>query len=208
MTASGEFDPHTFYTETIPTAFNRTLELQAKESPAKLRVYEDMIAVNATIHVELQSAEPQHFFLNIAAGRMAAGDSPDREPFLTVALDPRSLQRIARETSDSLTALLGALAGLGADMKLTGKRVRDLAEVAGFIRFEVTGEDGFSILTGFGSEPAKQQPDATIRMDPESYRALREGRLDPQTAFLEDAIHTEGDMEKVMRLALAAVAPD
>ena len=100
------------------------------------------------------------------------------------------------------------MAGLGAEMKLTGKRVRDLAEVGGLLRFEVAGDAGFSILTGFGGETSGRDPDATIRMDFASYRALREGRLDPQTAFLEDAIQTEGDMQKVMQLALAAVAPD
>ena len=45
-------------------------------------------------------------------------------------------------------------------------------------------------------------------MSETSYRELRAGKLDPQTAFLDDAIHAEGDMQKVMQLAFAAVAPD
>ena len=61
---------------------------------------------------------------------------------------------------------------------------------------------------GFGAKPPNEEPDATIRMSAESYRALREGRLDPQSAFLDDAIQAEGDMQKVMQLAFAAVAPD
>lgn len=208
MNPPGEVDPHAYYTEAIPAAFNRTLALQPKQTSEERRVYEDMLAVNATIHVEVRSETTQHYFLNIAAGRMTAGDSPSHSPFLTVALDPRSLQQVARETGASITALLGAVAGLGGEMRLTGKRVRDLAEVAGFIRFEVAGDAGFSVLTGFGAVPPGPEPDATIRMDRASYCALREGHLDPQAAFLEDAIHTEGDMQKVMQLALAAVAPD
>jgi hypothetical protein len=204
----GGVDPRTYYTETIPAAFNRTLERQSNGSAETLRVYEDMLAVNATIHVEVCSEPAQHYFLNIAAGRMSAGNSASHTPFLTVVLDRESVEQVARETGDSITALLGAVAGLGADMKLTGKRVRDLAEVEGLIRFEVAGDAGFSVLTGFGVEPPRPKPDATIRMDFASYRALREGRLDPQAAFLEDAIHTEGDMQKVMQLAMAAVAPD
>jgi hypothetical protein len=208
MNAPITVDPDVYYTETIPEAFNRTLELQPRESASELRVFEDMLAVNATIHVEVRSENVRHYFLNIAAGRMTAGDSPSHEPFLTVVLDPQSLAQVARETGNSITALLGAVAGLGADMKLTGKRVRDLAEVSGLIRFEVAGDEGFSVLTGFGVESLQREADATIRMDFASYRALREGRLDPQAAFLEDAIHTEGDMQKVMQIALAAVAPD
>lgn len=204
----GAVDPHTYYTETIPAAFNRTLERQSNESPEERRVYEDMIAVNASIHVEVRSGESQHFFLNIAGGRMASGETPNHEPFLTVTLDYESLQHMANETGDSLTALLGALAGLGADMKLTGKRVRDLEEVGGVVRFEIAGDTGFSVLTGFGTDAPPDEPDASIRMSSEIYRALREGRLDPQTAFLDDAIHAEGDMQKVMQLAFAAVAPD
>jgi hypothetical protein len=204
---SDAIDPRTYYTESIPAAFNRTLELQSKQSPEERRVYEDMIGVHASIHVEVRSAKSQHFYLNITAGRMAPGDAPSHEPFLTVILDRESVERVAQETGDSLTALLGALAGLDTDMKLTGKRVRDLAEVAGVIRFEVTGDAGFSVLTGLGAA-ARDEPDATIRMSVESYRELREGKLDLQSAFLDDAIHAEGDMQKVMQLAFAAVAPD
>jgi hypothetical protein len=93
-------------------------------------------------------------------------------------------------------------------MKLTRKRVRDLKMVSGLIRFEVTGAAGFTFLTHFGGGLVQPQPDAVIRMPEASYRDLRAGRLDPQTAFLEDAIHAEGDMQKVMQLAFAAVAPD
>jgi putative sterol carrier protein len=84
----------------------------------------------------------------------------------------------------------------------------DMEAIEGLIRFEVTGENGFSLLTHFGTGPLPAEPDATIRMAETSYRDLRAGRLDPQTAFLEDEIDAEGDMQKVMQLAFAAAAPD
>jgi predicted lipid carrier protein YhbT len=93
-------------------------------------------------------------------------------------------------------------------MKLTRKRMLEMEAVDGLIRFEVTGEGGFSLLTRFGAGPPPAEPDATIRMDEAVYRALRAGHLDPQSAFLEDTIRAEGDMQKVMQLAFAAVAPD
>jgi hypothetical protein len=119
-----------------------------------------------------------------------------------------AFRRLARETGDSPTALLGALAGLAGDMKLTRKRMLDMEAVQGLIRFEVTGENGFSILTHFGSGPLPAEPDASIRVGEETYRELHAGRLDPQSAFLDDSIHVEGDMQKAIALAFAAVAPD
>jgi hypothetical protein len=208
MSADAGPEPHAYYTRTIPEQFNRMLEEQSRAGEAGQRVYAEMRAVNASIQVEVRGATPGRFFLNIEAGRMAAGDAPSVEPFLSVTLELASFRRLAREAGESLTALLGALAGLGGDMKLTRKRVRDLEAVAGLIRFEVTGEAGFTLLTRFGAPAPRDEPDAVIRMSESSYRDLRSGRLDPQIAFLEDAIHAEGDMQKVMQLAFATVAPD
>lgn len=201
-------DPHSYYTRVIPAQFNRMLEAQSERGEAGSDVYRDMLAVNESIHVEIRGDDSQHFYLNIEAGRMAPGDAPEHEPFVHLTLDTGSFGQLAREAGESLTGLLGALAGLGGEMKLTRKRVRDLTMVAGLIRFEVTGEAGFSLLTAFGSDSDRSDPDAVIRMSAASYRDLRSGKLDPQTAFLEDDIHAEGDMQKVMQLAFAAVAPD
>jgi hypothetical protein len=201
-------DPHTFYTRKIPGEFNRVLDEQAARGGEGHRVHEDMVAVNGTIRVDIRGDDSVTFFLNIAAGRMTPGDAPSHAPFLTLIQDMRAFRRLAREVGDSPTALLGALAGLASDMKLTRKRMLDIEAVKGLIRFEVTGEDGFSILTHFGAGPLPAEPDASIRVGEETYRELHAGRLDPQSAFLNDTIHAEGDMQKVMQLAFAAVAPD
>ena len=201
-------DPHHYYTQEIPAQFNRMLEMQSERGEAGRGTYEGMLAVNESIHVEIHGDDSQHFYLNIEAGRMAASDAPEHEPFVHLCLDTASFGQLAREAGESLTGLLGALAGLGGEMRLTRKRVRDLKMVAGLIRFNVTGEPGFSLLTGFGISPGLSEPDAVIQMSETSYRELRTGKLDPQTAFLEDDIHAEGDVQKVMQLAIAAVAPD
>jgi hypothetical protein len=201
-------DPHAFYTRKIPGDFNRMLDEQAVRGEEGNRVHEDMLAVNGTIRVDIGGDDAATFFLNIAAGRMTPGDAPRHTPFLTLIQDMRAFRRLAREAGDSLTALLGALAGLAGDMKLTRKRMLDMEAVQGLIRFEVTGEDGFSILTHFGAGPLPAEPDASIRVGEETYRELHAGRLDPQSAFLDDTICAEGDMQKVMQLAFAAVAPD
>jgi hypothetical protein len=201
-------DPRRYFRETIPAAFDRALDAQPRESDEDRAVHTDMVAVNASIRVDLLGDDAATCFLDVAEGRMSAADAPRHEPFLTVALDDASFQRLAREAGDSITALLGAVAGLGREMRLTAKRVRDLAAVDAAIRIEVEGETGFGVTLGLGEQAAVDAPDATLRMDAASYAALRAGTLDPEQAFLEDAVDTEGDLEKLFALALAAVAPD
>lgn len=201
-------DPQAFYTTTIPEDFNRGLDEQAALGVAGRRVFDAMRALSATIRIDLVGVHPTTIYLNIENGRMSAGERARYEPFIRLIQDDTALGRLMREADGSLTALLGALAGLGGEMKLTRKRMLDLEAVDGLIRFEVTGDGGFTLLTHFGTREMPAAPDAVIRMSEDSYAAMRSGRIDPQTAFLDDAIQTEGDMQKVMQVAFAVVAPD
>jgi hypothetical protein len=201
-------DPRVFYTKTIPEDFNRSLDAQAALGESGRRVHEAMCALSATIRVDLVGDAAATVYLNIENGRMQAGDRPSHAPFARIVQDDTALRRLARETGGSLTALLGALAGLGGEMKLTRKRMLDLEAVDGLIHFEVAGDDGFVLLSHFGTGEMPATPDALIRMDEASYADMRAGRVDPQTAFLDDSIRTEGDMQKIMQVAFALVAPD
>ncbi|MFQ5418314.1 MAG: SCP2 sterol-binding domain-containing protein [Myxococcota bacterium] len=208
MSVDDRPDPQAFYTRKIPDDFNRMLEAQRALGEAGRAVFDAMRAVNATICVEVAGDPPTRVFLDITDGVMAVAATPAHPPFLTVIQDAASFAGLVGETGESLTALLGAMAGLGGDLKLTRKRVRDMEAVDGLIRFEVTGEGGFVLLTQFGAGQRPAQPHATIRVDAEAYALLRHGRLDPQDAFLDGRIDAEGEMDKVMQLAFAAVAPD
>ena len=207
---SDEFatDPRTFYNETIPHDFNRGLDEQAALGDAGRRVLEAMRALSATVRIDLVGHDPATIYLNIENGCMSAGEQANHAPFIRLIQDGATLRWLMRETDGSLTALLGALAGLGGEMKLTRKRMLDLEAVDGLIRFEVTGDRGFTLLTHFGTREMPAEPDAVIRMSEESYAEMRSGRIDPQTAFLDDGIQTEGDLQKVMQVAFAVVAPD
>jgi hypothetical protein len=201
-------DAHEFYTRTIPDDFNRSLDAQAALGDAGGRVHAAMSALSGTLRIDLVGDAPATVYLNIENGRMRADAEPSHTPFLRVVQDEAARRRLARETDGSLTALLGALAGLGSEMKLTHKRMLDFEAVDGLVRFEVTGDDGFALLAHFGTNDMPARPDAVIRMDEASYAAMRAGEIDPQTAFLDDAIQTEGDMQKIMQVAFAVVAPD
>jgi hypothetical protein len=167
-----------------------------------------MVAVDATIRVEVEGEGGGTFHLNIERGRMSAADEPAHPPFLTLFQDRRAFERIAREAGDSAMALLGGLSGLAGEMKLTRARIDNLAFVNGLIHFEVTGDDGFVLRTHFGTDPVPPEPQTRIRVDEAAYRDLRSGELDPQSAFMSQQIVVEGDMQMAMQLALAAIAPD
>jgi hypothetical protein len=139
---------------------------------------------------------------------MQASELPARPPFLVLMQDRRAFERIAREAGDSAMALLGGLSGLAGEMRLTRARVDNLALVDGLVQFEVTGANGFVLLTHFGAGPIPEAPNTRIRVDETAYQDLRSGKLDPQAAFMNQQIVVEGDMQRAMQLALAAIAPD
>ena len=122
--------------------------------------------------------------------------------------DRKAFGRIVEESSDSALAMLGGLSGLAGELKLTTSRMALLEGVLGTLHFEVTGDDGFALLTHFGPEPIPDEPTTSIRVSPEGYEELKSGALDPQNAFLTGRIVVEGDMQLAMQLALAALTPD
>jgi hypothetical protein len=199
-------DPETFYREWIPAQFNRGLAAQAAQGEVGKRVHAAMRAVSGTIRVDVEGQGT--WFLNIREGQMSAGASASHAPFLTLIQDAAAFERIASEAGDSALALLGGLSGLAGEMKLTRARVEMLAEIDGLVLFEVSGPRGFALRTHFGPGPVPAAPATTIRMDEATYRDLRSGKLDPQTAFMTQQVVIEGDMRLAMLLALAAVAPD
>jgi len=208
MTQAPAASHRAFYEDQIPRDFNEMLEKQRSLGELGQRLYREMAGVNATICVEVRGEAAEVFMLNIEGGRMRASDRATHPPFLTLIQDEAAFRRLEQETRGSFAALLGALAGLGAEMKLTRKRVIDLEAVNGVIRFQVVGREGFSITTRFGASTASTEPDAAIRVDGQAYADLRAGRVDPQSAFLDGRIEVDGDMEKVMQLAFSAVSPD
>ena len=72
----------------------------------------------------------------------------------------------------------------------------------------MTGDDPWSLLIHFGTEPFPEEPTTSITVDERAYADLRSGSLDPQSAFLNGQIKIEGDMQLAMQLALAAISPD
>jgi hypothetical protein len=147
-------------------------------------------------------------FYDIDRGEMRTVERPTHAPFLILGHVLDDFAAIRRECGDSLLGFLGALAGLGEEMRLTSQRVRSLRDLHGSLVFERVGPDGFTLFVSLGIESPEPEPRTTIRINEKIYASLRRGDLDPQDAFLDGLIDVEGDMEMALGLALAALSPD
>jgi hypothetical protein len=201
-------EPSRYFSETIPLQFNAALEAQERLGESGRELYQAMREVEATLCVEVSGEGGGRFFLNIRDGRMSAGEAPALPPFLTIRQDRPGFERLALEAGDSALALLGGLSGLSGELRLTRKRVESFGQLKGALRFAVSGERGFDLITHFGPGPVPDEPAACITVDEAAYRDLRGGQLDPAQAFLNGSIKVEGDLQLAMQLALAMLLPD
>jgi hypothetical protein len=201
-----------FYQERVPRQFNGTLENQqasARRDSTAAQMLEEMEAVRASIVVQVDDGVTMHrSAFDIERGHMRSVDQPSRTPFLILGHTLDDFANIRRECGDSLLGFLGALAGLGEEMRLTSQRVRGLRDLHGSLVFERVGRDGFALFASLGVDTPDPEPRTIIRVDEATYTALRKGALDPQDAFLDGRIEIEGDMEMAIGLALAASSPD
>jgi len=207
VTDSAIPDPQIFYREHIPAQWNRMLDKQEQLGEEGRKVFEGMKEVNATIRVDILDPESS-YYLNISDGCMVAGEEAAHAPFLTLRQDRAAYERLVAEAGDSAMAMLGGLSGLAGNMRLTQRRIDNLADVKGLLKLVIQGDSGFELLTHFGTGPIPNEPAASITVDEEAYRELRSGALNPQEAFLDGRIAIEGDMQLALQLALAAISPD
>ena len=204
-------DPKTFFRERFPAQLNRSLAEQERATQMAQRLLAGMRAVAATIRFDVRGEGGITVFVNIEGGRSSAGDAPAHPPFLSISVERSHYEPLFREAGDNVLGFLGGISGMGAPIKLTRDRVEQIAAVGGTLCFELTGEGGFQLLAKLGNSAPVDSgavADTTIRVDAQAYRELREGRLEPQEAFLAGKIAIEGDMQRAMQLALAVLSPD
>ena len=205
---SDAIDPKTFFGERFPAQLNRSLAEQEQAAQQAQRALDGMRAVAATICFEVRGEGGGTYFVNVEKGRSSAGATAAQAPFLSISLDRSHYEPLLREAGDNVLGFLGGISGMGAPIKLTQARVAQIAEVGGTLCFELTGEGGFTLFARLGESPASENADTTIRVDAQAYRELRDGKIEPQEAFLAGKIAVEGDMQRAMQLALAVLSPD
>ena len=201
-----------FYRERVPEQFNQLLERQrrdAADDPAAAKMLDEMQAVRTSIVIQVDCGDAMHRTVyDVDRGEMRTVERPSHAPFFILGHVLDDFTAIRRECGNSLLGFLGALAGLGDEMRLTSQRVRSLRDLHGSLVFERVGPDGFALFVSLGIESPEPEPRTTIRINEEIYASLRKGDLDPQDAFLDGLIDVEGDMEMAIGLALAALSPD
>ena len=208
MSAPDRPDPTEYFTARFPAQWERTLGDQERAVEREQRLFDDMRAVDATLRIRVAGEDGGCFDLNVRAGLMTAGGENVAAPFMTLLLERDDFTRLAEEAGDSPLSFLGALSGQGGDLKITESRMANLRLLDGTLRFELTGDGGFSIVAHFGPSPPADEPTTTLRVDRAAYEDLKSGKVAAQDAFLSGQIALEGDMQLAMQLALAVLSPD
>jgi putative sterol carrier protein len=73
------------------------------------------------------------------------------------------------------------------------------------VQFKLTGEDGgdwFVVIANGEIEVEKgvaESPTATLHMEAADYAAMVSGELNPMTAFMQQKVKVEGDLNSVMK---------
>ena len=212
---SGDEAVADFYRERVPAQYNAGLDAQraaAATDPAARALLEEMEAVRASIVVVV---DRETFAFDVEHGTMTSVPSPSRAPFLVLRHAGTDFEALRGACGESLLGFLGALAGLGDEMRITAQRVRSLRELAGGVVLDRHGEGGFVLEAWFGvaedgtaGPQDLPEPATTIRLDAATYAQLRNGALDAQDAFLAGDVPIEGDEGLAIGLALAAMSPD
>ena len=71
--------------------------------------------------------------------------------------------------------------------------------IDGSVKFVLTGA-GSIVADGAGVRAADDETDVTLTADPDVFRDLLEGNLNPTTAFMTGKLSVDGDMGMAMKL--------
>lgn len=70
----------------------------------------------------------------------------------------------------------------------------------GTAKFDITGEGAF-MIDGNGARAGDEPADVTLSADPDTFRQIFEGEMNPTSAFMSGKLSVDGDMGMAMRLA-------
>jgi putative sterol carrier protein len=195
-----------YFTEQVPEAWNARLREQEQSGDDGAELLEKMRAARFAVRIDVAGDDGGCFDLGVEAGEMAALDAPVTEPLLTLAFRPGDWHRLAESVGPAPFRLLGGIGGIE-DFVITADRVTQLAQVAGTLLLQVTGDDPWSVVLHFGPPPVGEA-DATVSIAAEPYAELIAGGLDLQGAFMSGKLELEGNVEIPMKLALAVMTPE
>lgn len=192
-------DPHKFFTEFLPKRF----EENKSSLPA------EVLSINAAISFELFGQGGGIWTLRMEAGKLSGqpGEAPDR------------IVKIVQKVEDWHSALVGERGfklyfpgdvpdeGFTEKALLSQEKIDGLKTIKGAIKFRLREKAGINweITAVFGPEtPSK--PDCIISLSAADAIAIRDGKLNPPTAFMSGKINIMGDIGFAMQIGTALMS--
>ena len=199
-----ELAPDALLRTVIAPDFSRQIETLRTRIGELERELTERESAEASIRLEISGDNGGIWFLNVHGGRMEVGATPTMPVLFSLhqgADDWHAFTHAGTMLGPAKNQSVGTRGGI-----LTPSRIARLQAVTGTIQIVLTGTDDgtdHSVTLHFGSGKPASPPEATVSMRVDDARRLREGSLDPQTAFLQGLVKIGGDMGIAVRLGTA-----
>lgn len=159
---------------------------------------------DAVTEVELTGDGGGTWAFRVEAGRMsriAAGEVPAD---LWIRQDVGDWRAFMDEITGGGGEASAGRAGTAALVMTDVGTRRRLLGLKGSVRFELRGLGGrdWALLLGL-RDASRDDPDATISMAVDDYRALLDGKLDPMQAYMQGKTRLAGDVNLAMQYGMA-----
>jgi hypothetical protein len=172
-------------------------------------------ATAMTVRVRLKGEGGGGWDLRLGPEGLAVGAPSDAEAEVTLVQSVADWRAIVVGEPGQVS--LAPAQARPTDILFLDPVARDVVkQVAGTIRFEVTGYNGrtWSLTVKIGTRPARPTPpgsdasdampaDATISVDAETYAAMLARVLPPPAAYFQGKIRIVGDVQLAMQLGMA-----
>jgi hypothetical protein len=193
-------DPGGFLRTVVAPAFARQVQDLRGRITTLQRELAEREGAEASIGIRVGGDGGGTWYLNVRGGAMeVATDAAG--PVLFMVHQTIDDWRALASRGTMLGGKATGMAGRGA---LTKSRIARLRQLAGTMRLVLKdGEASRQVTLHFGKGEPIDPPHTTVSMHEEDARNLRDGSLDPQTAFMQGRVAVSGDMTFALGLGTA-----
>jgi len=199
--APGAERPEEFLCAVVAAAFNRQIEELRHQLAALEHELDERTGVEAAVALHVIGATGGTWYLNVRNGCMEVGAAPSVPVAFSVYQSAEDWMVLAAHGSS--TPMTGPPGKRGA---LTRSRIARLRSITGTARLVLRGDGDAParmVTLHFGPDEPAEPPQVTLAMREEDARRLREGSLEPQTAFLQGLVTISGDLGLAMQIGTA-----
>ncbi len=203
LNVSADVTPVEFFEKLLPLEHKRISEKHPPQSSEPLRMRVALTGGEGEgggiWMIEIAGASIQ--VARVDRSPAGAGADPGLLWMTQPVEDWRALMRDAATGG----ALMPKKAGPAAILVTDEATRRRLKPLSGATRFELTEFEGRTwwMMLGVGERDPFDDPDATISMRADDYRALSGGKIDPMTCYMQGKVRISGDTNLAMQYGLA-----